>query len=124
VVIKAEFDPTKHQPPRIDFFGYNKEYKRKPGDDGSNVLKNDVRIPEWWSKPGIKEEEKQSRTKLNERRKGERVPHISYDLDGDGYVGGRDFVIAKHFDMDQKGRLTEMERKEALDAVRNVSGYF
>jgi hypothetical protein len=28
------------------------------------------------------------------------MPHISYDLDGDGFVGGRDLVIAKLFDKD------------------------
>lgn len=28
------------------------------------------------------------------------IPDISNDLDGDGYVGARDLVIAKHFDID------------------------
>jgi hypothetical protein len=31
------------------------------------------------------------------------LPHISYDLDGDGIVGGRDLVIAKLFDKNKKG---------------------
>lgn len=57
-----------------------------------------MKIPTWWSKPDITEEEKQSRTKLIEKRRRESVPHISYDLDGDGFVGGRDLVIAKKFD--------------------------
>ena len=69
--------------------------KKKPGDDGSNVLTKEVRIPEWWSKPGLKDEERATRTKLTENRRLEKVPHISYDLDGDGFVGGRDYVIAK-----------------------------
>ena len=31
------------------------------------------------------------------------IPHISNDLDGDGYVGNKDLVIAKHFDKDGDG---------------------
>ena len=69
--------------------------KKKPGDEGTNALGANARIPEWWSKPGVPEELKQSQTKLVEQRRKEKVPHISYDLDGDGFVGGRDYVIAK-----------------------------
>jgi len=42
---------------------------KKPGDDGSNVLRMGVRIPEWWSKPGIRDEDKQTNTKLTEKRR-------------------------------------------------------
>lgn len=35
------------------------------------------------------------------------MAHISYDLDGDGIVGGRDLVIAKLFDTEKKGSLTK-----------------
>ena len=79
--------------------------KRKPGDESTNILGQSVRIPEWWSKPGVPEELKQTKTKLTEFRRQEKVPHISYDLDGDGFVGGRDYVIAKQFDKDGDGRL-------------------
>lgn len=58
---------------------------------------------------------------MDENRRLEKVPHISYDLDGDGYVGGRDYVIAKTFDKGSKGRLTESERKTAFEAVNNVN---
>lgn len=51
------------------------------------------------------EEDKKTRTKLSEIRRSVKVPHISYDLDGDGYVGGRDYIIAKQFDKDGDGRL-------------------
>lgn len=44
------------------------------------------------------ESNKKTRTKLLQDRKKDQIPHISYDLDGDGYVGGRDLVIAKFFD--------------------------
>jgi hypothetical protein len=58
---------------------------------------------------------------LNDDRRVEKVPHISYDLDGDGQVGGRDYVIAKHFDKDGDGRLNTNEKKQALEAVKNVT---
>jgi len=76
-------------------FGWNLQPKKKMGEDPKNALTQDVRIPEWWSKPGIPEEQKLTRTKLGDQRRTEKVPHISYDLDGDGFVGGRDYVIAK-----------------------------
>lgn len=47
------------------------------------------------------------------------IPHISYDLDGDGIVGGRDLVIANIFDKDKKGSLTAEEREAALKALRD-----
>ena len=47
------------------------------------------------------------------------IPHISYDLDGDGIVGGRDLVIANIFDKDKKGSLTQEEKEAALKALRD-----
>jgi hypothetical protein len=47
------------------------------------------------------------------------IPHISYDLDGDGIVGGRDLVIANIFDKDKKGSLTKEEKEAALKALRD-----
>ena len=46
------------------------------------------------------------------------IPHISYDLDGDGYVGGRDLVIAKHFDLDKDGILNAEEKNNAMKALK------
>ena len=107
--------------PRIDVFGWNLSYKKKPGDDGSNILTQENRIPEWWSRPGQTEEEKKTRTKIQEQRRSERIPHISYDLDRDGYVGGKDYVVAKQFDKDGDGKLNEEERKAAYEAIAKVT---
>lgn len=60
-------------------------------------------------------------TELNEHRRNMKRPHLSYDLDGDGYVGNRDFVLAKLFDKDADGKLNDEERQTALDAIKNVS---
>ena len=103
-------------------FGWNLQNKKTltgaaAGDTNPNALSQNVRIPEWWSKPGVPEDLKQTRTKLADNRRAEKVPHISYDLDGDGFVGGRDYVIAKQFDKDGDGRLNTNEKRAAMEAV-------
>ena len=50
-------------------------------------------------------------------RKLKDKPDISYDLDGDGIVGGRDLVVAKAFDKDKDGKLDWNEREEALRSI-------
>lgn len=52
-------------------------------------------------------------------RKAHLLPDPSYDLDGDGYVGGRDLVIAKHFDKDGDGRLNTAEKANAMQALKD-----
>ena len=42
---------------------------------------------------------------MMEKRRKQDMPHISFDLDGDGLVGNRDYVISKLFDKDGDGRL-------------------
>ena len=41
------------------------------------------------------------------KRKLENSVHMSYDLDGDGYVGNSDYLISKIFDKDRDGKLNE-----------------
>ena len=45
--------------------------------------------------------------------------HGFYDLDNDGYVGARDYVLAKRFDRDLDGKLNEKERAEAYKSIKN-----
>jgi hypothetical protein len=54
-----------------------------------------------------------------ELRKKARIPDISYDLDKDGYVGGKDFVLSKIYDLDQDGKLNEIEKKNAYEGIKN-----
>ena len=75
-------------------------------------------MPGWWSKPGTKDEDKMTKTKLLQQRKREAIPHITYDLDGDGFVGVRDLVMAKHFDKDLDGRLNTAEKSNAIKALK------
>lgn len=65
--------------------------------------------------------EKRTLTKLLEARKKEILPDLSYDLDGDGFVGGRDYVVARRFDEGHKNYLTEEELAKVRKAL--AEGY-
>lgn len=95
-----------------------KDEKVSIDDDLRNILNDKtIRIPNNWNGPSPGK----TRTKLLQDHRAEFIPHPSYDIDGDGIVGGRDLVIAKRFDKDKDGILNENERQSALDAVK--SGY-
>lgn len=51
--------------------------------------------------------------------KANQVPDISYDLDGDGVVGQKDYFISKHFDHDRDERLDTRERAQAMQALKD-----
>ena len=78
-----------------------------------------IQLPSWWGTTA--NGEKRTKTEMLERRKASFRPDLSYDLDGDGIVGNRDFVISKLFDADKDGKLNEQERSNALNAIKNVS---
>lgn len=40
-----------HNPPRFDIYGNERVITKKPGEDPHNILVEEPRIPEWWSKP-------------------------------------------------------------------------
>ena len=61
-------------------------------------------MPDWWG-GSANSLPRKNKTELDVKRKQERMPDISYDLDGDGYVGNKDYVLAKCFDKDGDGRL-------------------
>ena len=52
-------------------------------------------------------------------RRAEKIPDRTFDLDGDGMVGGKDLVISKYFDKDKDGKLNTAERTEAKQAIQN-----
>ena len=72
-----------------------------------------------WEDTNLNNKEPMTQTKLFENRKKDKIPDISYDLDRDGYVGGKDYVISKRFDKDKDGKLNEVEKKAAYDAIHN-----
>jgi hypothetical protein len=72
------------------------------------------RIPSAWEKvPKVA-----TRSELLELRRKENLPDISYDLDGDGVVSGKDYYLGKRFDVDGDGRLNSRERAAALTALQ------
>ena len=113
----SKFNPLTHIPPSYDLFG--RMITKRNNGVKYNILadKNKIKIP-WESNSDLVTSTPMTRTKLIERRKQERIPDKSYDLDGDGYVGGRDYVLAKRFDVDGDGKLNEKEKNAAFEAIR------
>jgi hypothetical protein len=94
--------------------------KRSAGKKNALILEDQIKVPDWWGgQPGSNP--RKTKTELTSMRQKQRMPDISFDLDGDGYVGNRDYVLSKVFDKDRDGRLNSGERKEALEAIKNVS---
>lgn len=58
-----------------------------------------------------------SRTELQQARKVQKIPDKSYDIDGDGHVGQRDFFLGKHFDQDHEDRLRGHEVERAVSEI-------
>ena len=112
------FNPLTHIPPAYDLYGH--QIPNNSNGSKYNILaeKENIKIP-WDISNQLYKSTPMTRTKLLERRKKEKIPDISYDLDGDGYVGGRDYVLAKRFDVDGDGKLNEIEKKNALEAIKN-----
>lgn len=105
----------------MNTFGFNKEatLKERANQAGFVDKAKETKLPNWWGceqNPNARKD----RTELFAVRKSEKAPHISFDLDGDGFVGNRDYVIAKHFDKDGDGRLNAVERANAEQALREV----
>jgi len=90
-------------------------------DPSSQAKSSSVSHPEKKQSITLNPLEKMTRSKLLEHRRRENIPDISYDLDGDGNVGGRDYVVARRFDNGFKNYLTDEERQKAFEALNNVS---
>jgi len=56
---------------------------------------------------------------LKAARRAEKVPDLSYDIDGDGAVGPTDYFVAKHFSKERDYRLNTGERKNVVDALES-----
>jgi len=58
-------------------------------------------------------------TALKETRKINNLADPSFDLDGDGTVGIRDYFVACRFDKDRDGKLDEKERATCMKALED-----
>ena len=111
------FNPMTHVPPKYDIYGYLKPVEKRREDMSILTNKDKIKIP--WCEKNSNLSGAMTQKELIEKRKKERIPDISYDLDQDGYVGGRDYVIAKRYDVDNDGKLNEQEKKAAYEGIIN-----
>ena len=87
---------------------FNKHGQSKFVKQPTTDLIKSTKIPKSWSKaPSVK-------TWRDVQAKLTQVPHISYDIDGDGVVGSTDYFVSKLFDKEGKGNLSESEKAAAL----------
>ena len=111
------FNPMTHVPPKYDIYGYLKPIDKRREDMSILAHRDEIKIP--WNDKNSNASCAMTQTELILKRKKERIPDISYDLDKDGYVGGRDYVIAKRYDVDNDGKLNEQEKKAAYEGIKN-----
>ena len=111
------FNPMNHIPPKYDIYGHLKPLEKRKEDMSILDSKDSIKIP--WCTQNSNKSGALTRTELLNMRRKEKLPDISYDLDKDGYVGGRDLVISKRFDLDKDGKLNEKEKKAAYEGLAN-----
>ncbi len=111
------FNPLSHIPPKYTIDGFLKPLSKSRDTANILSLKSQIKIP--WNEQNTNASGALTQSQLLALRKKERLPDISYDLDKDGYVGGRDYVISKRFDLDGDGKLNEIEKKNAYEALAN-----
>jgi len=70
--------------------------------------------PEWTKVP-----EHRTLTELKAKRRAERLPDATFDIDGDGVVGPTDYFVAKTFAKDQANRLDTAERGKVVEALED-----
>ena len=115
--IPQTFNPMTHIPPKYTIEGYLKPPSKSKENMNILNMKDQIKIP--WNEKNSNASGAMTQSELLALRRKERVPDISYDLDKDGYVGGRDFVISKRFDLDGDGKLNEQEKKAAYEGLAN-----
>ena len=115
--LSPKFNPMTHVPPKYDIYGYLKPIEKRREDMSILSHKDTIKIP--WCEKNSNVSGAHTQAELIQKRKKERIPDISYDLDQDGYVGGRDYVIAKRYDTDNDGKLNEKEKKAAYEGIMN-----
>lgn len=55
----------------------------------NSIINEDIKVPSSWKQ---QPHGAITRTELKQMQRNEFIPHKSYDLDGDGSVGNRDYV--------------------------------
>ena len=117
---RSSLDTTRSAALRVTL-GYT---ERRPKDQAKSKVD-----PLWWYNPqrskkaplkstfvdpqqAAKLRNHKTQTELRRTIKRSTIPHISYDIDGDGVVNQSDMQVARWIDVDGKGTLTYDEREE------------
>ena len=124
--VSKTFDKAQHHPYRLSGGGFNREVSMRDLVARTSTAKNmqvdetAVKIPQHWRRSTMTNPHRTQAELENNRKQGFKADP-SYDLDGDGIVCNRDMRLSKIFDRDGDGKLNALERKNAEEAIRNVS---
>jgi len=83
----------------------------------SPAVLGNIPVPNHWDR----EPNFHSRSDLQKSRPSGIRPHISYDLDGDGFVSQKDYKVSSSMDTLKKGFLTDTEQTAASSSIQSVN---
>jgi hypothetical protein len=83
----------------------------------SPAVLGSIPVPNHWDR----EPNFHSRSDLQKSRPNGIRPHISYDLDGDGFVSQKDYKVSSSMDNSKKGFLTDAEQIAARGSIQSVN---
>lgn len=106
-----------HIPPKLDHHGFERKQHNLIVNKRVDRLQN-VEMPQNWQQPP----RFSTRSQLRQTRASEMLPHASFDVDGDGFVGAKDYAIAKKHDLADSGRLTGGQRDSAIAETCRITG--
>ncbi|CAD7949788.1 unnamed protein product [Amoebophrya sp. A25] len=112
-------------------FGYCSPFSRIKGEKRSEKYSNPLTAPynhavdkknfqDYLEKQAeVNPRRGRTRTEMRIDQVADRVPDLSYDFDGDGVVGQRDYFVGRFFDTEKKGSLTSEQRATAEKELQN-----
>ena len=98
-----------HIPPVLDHNGFELKVHHVIENQRINKL-HDVMLPPQWTAPS----RFSTRSALRQHQKEQLRPSLTYDCDGDGFVGQNDYSIARKHDLASEGVLTGGQRASAI----------
>ena len=98
-----------HVPPIRDQMGFELAVHKSLANKAVDEL-HQVSIPASWTRPAPYP----TRTALRSAREATMRPHVSYDVDGDGFVSAMDYELARKHDQGATGVLSGGHRQSAI----------
>jgi hypothetical protein len=109
---RNSFKPLHHHLPQFKTTGEEMGIYHKL--DVKNIMNEKDKIPSKWKTIP----KASTKTKLARMRKEEKIPDITFDLNGDGFVSPHEYAIAKMFDFNLNNKLDTPEKAYCLKKLK------